>query len=169
MRYPTQKAIRAKTNTIVAAGMSLIWAEVALTLSAVVATRNRTNCCKVLSTTRPLICMAMFSFYSVGSMASPRNRALATTKMPSKSGITAKALAWRAYPRRIGISASKGLLGQSQKIAVTAATIVSTPLAELMATIFCSLLMAQILPFAIRWGAQQRRDKPYYARRSLDV
>ena len=34
------------------------------------------------------------------------------------------------------ISDSRGLLGQSQKMAVTAATMVSTPLAEPMATIF---------------------------------
>src|SRR5215472_7984301 len=55
MRYPTQKARRAATNTIVAPGMILISAAVRFTLSAVVATRNKTNCCKVLSTTRPLI------------------------------------------------------------------------------------------------------------------
>jgi hypothetical protein len=28
--------------------------------------------------------------------------------------------------------------------------------------------IAKWTPFAIRWDAQQRRDKPYHARRSLD-
>jgi hypothetical protein len=28
--------------------------------------------------------------------------------------------------------------------------------------------IAMLTPFAVRWGAQQRRDKPYHARRSLD-
>src|SRR5215470_13988173 len=65
MRYPTQKARRAAKNTIVALGMILISAAVRFTLSAVVATRNKTNCCKVFSTTRPLIWVVASSFRNV--------------------------------------------------------------------------------------------------------
>src|SRR6516165_3895871 len=112
MRYPIQKAMRAAINAIVAAGISLIGLEDALVQSAVVPTKNKVNCCRVLLTTRPLICIAKSSFCSVGSIASLRKRALPITRMPSSSGITANALAWIVYARRLAASVREELIGQ---------------------------------------------------------
>src|SRR6516165_9403954 len=96
MRYPAQNARRAATNTIAALGMILISAAVRFTLSAVVATRNKTNCCNVFSTTRPLIWVAASSFCSVGSIASLRKRLLPTIIM-----VTVPRWAWVLIKRTL--------------------------------------------------------------------